>query len=416
MSEEHLQYLVKEGTGEQLSAYLENVKSSMAATTDDLDSTINFLLNRRDDKKYTLLHSAIFARKLDIVQVLLEVGRVDVNLKCHGTPPLHLAISVAALPDGYEFGIACFELLLNNINLNIVAKDDQLQTIMHLICDYDMNTQLEAVYNKAKESNNNEIIDMKDRSKCTPLHRCALRDSINCAKYLLSQDCELNIKDSLGNLALHLAISSMSSKSMIDMLTKKFKEAGLEKETNAFGRVPSEEKYSKTINATPSATRTAILTHDLCRKHYTCPPSETNTTSAPPENLKRLSVLLDDKEGCLRSSDLDKHLCWVDNCRPAAVSDVLRVHEWPWIRLLQAKCESLSDDPEAPEGAGNLDGDTTISRHTFDAALHAAGSVIQAVDLVMAQYTDDSHALNQEASTINAKQDQAPIRNAFCAV
>jgi hypothetical protein len=38
---------------------------------------------------------------------------------------------------------------------------------------------------------------------------------------------------------------------------------------------------------------TAVLTHPMCVRHYTCPPSMTTNPSAPPENIRRLSVLLD---------------------------------------------------------------------------------------------------------------------------
>ncbi len=38
----------------------------------------------------------------------------DIDLKCCGTPPLHLALTTITLPNGEEFGQKCFELLLNN--------------------------------------------------------------------------------------------------------------------------------------------------------------------------------------------------------------------------------------------------------------------------------------------------------------
>lgn len=38
---------------------------------------------------------------------------------------------------------------------------------------------------------------------------------------------------------------------------------------------------------------TAVLTHPMCVRHFTCPPSSTKSPSAPPENIRRLSVLLD---------------------------------------------------------------------------------------------------------------------------
>ena len=44
------------------------------------------------------------------------------------------------------------------------------------------------------------------------------------------------------------------------------------------------------------------------------------------------------------------------------------------------KCESLADSPAA---IGHLDGDTALSRHTWTAALQAAGAVCRAVDEVV---------------------------------
>ena len=149
---------------------------------------------------------------------------------------------------------------------------------------------------------------------------------------------------------------------------------------------------------------TAIISHELCRQHYTCPPSETETPSAPPENIKRLHVLIGERNGCLRGSDLASRVQFIENCRPASLGDVLRVHEWGYVRRLQAKCEVIqklsegippdlaAEDPQC--GITHLDGDTALSRETFRAAMHAAGSVCQGVDMIM----------NKE------------VRNVFCAV
>jgi acetoin utilization deacetylase AcuC-like enzyme len=148
---------------------------------------------------------------------------------------------------------------------------------------------------------------------------------------------------------------------------------------------------------------TAILSHPLCRMHYTCPPSETEAPSAPPENIKRLHVIIDERNGCLRGSDLAPRVQFIENCHPASMGDVLRVHEWGYVRRLQATCEQvqrLSDgipaDLAAEEKAGitHLDGDTALSRESFRAAMHAAGSLCQGVDMVM----------------------KKEVRNAFCAV
>lgn len=150
---------------------------------------------------------------------------------------------------------------------------------------------------------------------------------------------------------------------------------------------------------------TAILSHPECRQHYTCACNALDDDDAPPENIKRLEVLLCDQAGCLRSEDLpgSKDLLWIEECRRAAISDVLRVHEWSYVSRIENVCSSIAPplDGVSEEDYSNmrgaimhLDGDTALSRLSYSAALRAAGSVCQAVDLV----------LNGE------------VNNAFCAV
>jgi hypothetical protein len=53
-------------------------------------------------------------RNLAAVELFIDLG-ADVNLKCHGTPPLHLAVAAAALPaaGARRFGTAAAAALLH---------------------------------------------------------------------------------------------------------------------------------------------------------------------------------------------------------------------------------------------------------------------------------------------------------------
>ena len=84
--------------------------------------------------------------------------------------------------------------------------------------------------------------------------------------------------------------------------------------------------------------------------------------------------------GILRSSDF-AGLAWEHEAPPAEASDVLRVHEWTYVRHLKSYCEQLLDDPAV---VGELDPDTGLGRESFDVALVAAGAACQAVDRVVA--------------------------------
>ena len=91
-------------------------------------------------------------------------------------------------------------------------------------------------------------------------------------------------------------------------------------------------------------------------------------------------MLTDAARGSLRTADLAGRLRWDEGSKRAALGDVLRVHDWKYVRHIQNVCASLPDDPDA---IGHLDGDTAVSRRTFAAALAAAGAVCTAVDEVM---------------------------------
>lgn len=74
-------------------------------------------------------------------------------------------------------------------------------------------------------------------------------------------------------------------------------------------------------------------------------------------------------------------LQWDINSQRAALGDVLRVHEWSYVDLLQKASASCTGESKF----GALDSDTIISAGSFRAALAAAGAVTAAVDKVMAK-------------------------------
>jgi acetoin utilization deacetylase AcuC-like enzyme len=91
-----------------------------------------------------------------------------------------------------------------------------------------------------------------------------------------------------------------------------------------------------------------------------------------------VQVLLDRRTGVLRSRRFAG--CeWAEDCHPAAMTDVLRVHAWKYVRGVREACAATPDDG----GTRNIDSDTAVSRGTFRAALKAAGAVCLAVDEVV---------------------------------
>lgn len=83
--------------------------------------------------------------------------------------------------------------------------------------------------------------------------------------------------------------------------------------------------------------------------------------------------------GILRSSEFSS-LQWDERSEPGCMADILRVHDWSYVRSIQHMCASI---PDIPSVVGNLDQDTVISNGTFRAAQVAVGGICRAVDKVV---------------------------------
>ena len=299
-------------------------------------------------------------------------------------------------------------------------QDDQNASVLHVAAELDL---VDALKQLLETEDGKELIDAKDRVGYRALHRAAASNAVGTLQVLIKSGANLSLQTPNGSTALHIAAASGAVDAWAILVAAGADASGIPDKwgksavavaechgwhaqgstTNSvLVKVKSEvtTNQSSSVRQTKggpygSPTTTAILSHPLCIKHFTCPPSDTEGSSAPPENVKRITVLLDKDKGALRSNELAKDILWEPEARAAALADVLRVHEWNYIRQIQAKCEGIARDAETSDGIDNLDGDTTLSRESFAAALHAAGSVCQAVDMV-------------------AKGDQ--VKNAFCAV
>lgn len=374
---------------------------TLGETSEEKDERMAAVINRRNHLKYTPLHCAIYARNIDTVTYLLEHG-ADPNLRSHGSPCMHLTLFSMALPGGEAFGAACAKLLID-YGTDLTMKDDQGCTALHIACDFNLAPIVEMIL---ASPNVDDLMNAKDKLGMRPLHRCAIRDSVDAANILLSRDPTIILHTSnTRSTPLHMAATHgacgvwrvileashrTSSNTLLtakDIWGRNAKEVAERHGGGAMIPHTGGDPVLRTLE--PSHGLTAIITHPLCRMHHTCPPDEVEDMYAPPENIKRLSVLLDEKIGILRLRDMARCLRWVDRCRPAPMADVLRVHEWSYVRRIQAAVEDLSDDAFV-----HLDSDTAISRHSFAAAMHAAGGVCQAVDMVLSK----------------------EVRNAFCAV
>ncbi len=132
--------------------------------------------------------------------------------------------------------------------------------------------------------------------------------------------------------------------------------------------------HERVLTAHLPASVTCVITSPKCLGHVT-----TNQESAG-----RLEVLVG-PTGVLRASEFQA-VEFVEECPPARLVDVTRVHDFEYVNKLRAQCEAL-EPGAAPKPLAHPHGDdldTQLSRGTFVAAMHAAGAVTMAVDRVIA--------------------------------
>jgi hypothetical protein len=353
------------------------------------DAMIARLLNKRNAKRHTWLHNAIFERSVEGIKLFHRFG-CDIDAKCHGTPPLHLVATIRRLPEGEELDIEAFQYLAGHSDLT--ARDDQGASITHILAEHDMVAELTLLQQSGPAKFVNGLLEARDRLGNKPLHRAALSGASNALQYLVLQKVDLSAQSHSGQSALHCVIDGGMTARTLDCWNT-LARAGMNPSNtlDRWGR--SAYQYaldhgftfslSNELVAGVPSLKTAVLTHPLCRKHPTCAPSVAGSPEGPPENTHRLRVVVDERSGVLRSGDLSDNLHWVEKCAPAAITDVLRVHEWSYVRYLQNTCAKLHPDPEQTGGLAQLDGDTTVGRDTYSAAMHAAGALTQGVDMVM---------------------------------
>ena len=359
-------------------------------------------LDERDDDENTPLHIAIHARKIDNVRVLLEAG-ATVHKKCDGSAPIHLAISLGAIPVHSKFAENCVDLL-REYRADLTMRDDSFNTPLYLACVSNLSKVVEMLL---KDPLSKETLNLRaDRTggralhaaaKCDDTRRGAARGVDRCVTELLlaAERIAIDAQNNYGRTPLHIAASRGNWHAARLLVNAGADTHILDKQGYSPGqtarkrgmvipndlKILGEDAPLRDLIMDPDGS-TLILCHELCIQHRTCPPivrGDVETSDPPPENVRRLNVIINDDDGILRGAEFSS--CkWHTDVRRAALSDVLKVHEYPYIERTSKLCSATPDHPRAIQ---TLDADTTVSHWSFEAALRAAGSVCEAVDKVM---------------------------------
>ncbi|KFM25821.1 Type-2 histone deacetylase 2 [Auxenochlorella protothecoides] len=88
---------------------------------------------------------------------------------------------------------------------------------------------------------------------------------------------------------------------------------------------------------------TLVLAPPECWQHHTAPwPRARASPEPPPENVGRLTALTHPTLGALRGAEAGPVL-WDEAGKRVALGDLLRVHDWSYVRGIQRACEDLPD-------------------------------------------------------------------------
>ena len=214
--------------------------------------------------------------------------------------------------------------------------------------------------------------------------------------------------------------------------------------SSSFGSVPRASLSSSSSAASasaaahagrlrPAAARSTVLVTEFAGLHH----ADRVDQALHQENPRRLEVLVGENGILSRAGMGLEGLQWSHAPGPAPMADVLRVHDWAYIKHLKGKCEALhaaaaaaaaAEENDGAGGAGGaggaaggngslegkreggggrhvsgeerrreleekrgcfgsnprkLDGDTLLSEASYDAACRGTGAVLHAVDRVV---------------------------------
>lgn len=369
-------------------------------------SDVDDPLSEKDEEGLTPLQLAILERDLEFVKLCLEAG-ADTSIHCQKSSLIHLVLGVGSIPENKSLA---FDILKEVIvkSAPIKQKDDLNRTPLHVSAEYG----LTECFTYLLDQGASEIIDEIDLQGRTALHVACQVGCAEIVDLLIARGVGVNVQDNDGYTPLHVAVRSGCNECIISLVVEgkadktilnndKLTALDLAKRVEYEDviclleqDITDEVKQRVTTLKRTKANnkRTLLLSHKLCSEHHTCPPALLKNraySELPNENVNRLTVLLHEKLGVLRSYRINRFLEWKEP-NPAEIVDILRVHEYQYVQKLKSFCETLG-----PTEIGELDGDTTISRMSFEAARIAAGSVCDAIDKVCGEETH---------------------RNAFCAV
>ena len=378
------------------------------AAEEQFNANLKLALNRRDEDGQTALHCAILSGQNIMVEMLLEKG-ADPFATLEGSPPMHIACTMASFAKFREASFEMVKVLLPHLARHDV-EDDYHRTALSIAAQHGSKEICEYLIQNYEAPNEEDdlkaYLNQKDRSGRTALIWAANYNRADVLELLLENDSSmLNDTDNDGNTALIHAVRNNSAE-CVKVLMKRNADADIvnakEEGAKSIAKRRGYDDVLSLLNgqavkkgkkeATPppsergSSANGLIIAPDACLLHHSCPAIKRGCSfDVPPENVQRLTCIMNPVNGTLRAADFSESPnVSIDTTEsPAQMVDVLRCHEYNYIKKVQKICESLPDVRIHSGAIGTIDGDTTVCSHSFHAALCAAGAAIKAVDAIV---------------------------------
>ena len=290
-------------------------------------------LTVKDDAVHTPLYLACMYNLPQIVTYILsdEEGLSTLNVRADraGNRPLHAAAKFDTL-DNPSFGKTAASIATGQVQLsNHFQMDGDTAVIRHSITGLSgkhgptnltkpdkmesdrVVSSTDALLTQVLLGTSGIEVDALNVLGQTPLHIACMKRNWPVARLLLQAGANPKIEDRRGHTPGHLCYKRAMPipNDLCDLL-------GDPPET---GVIPPTREFIVDPDAS-----TLLIHHELCMQHHTCPPILRGSEEPPPENIRRLHVLVNPLTGILRSGEFGS-LVWNNEARRASMTDILKV-------------------------------------------------------------------------------------------